>query len=71
MPLGRGPIGYYSDISERDVLDVMADVEANYAVDHERVFAGGYSMGGYGTLLHGDDLPAAVRGLHRLGRLSG
>jgi predicted peptidase len=32
------------------VLDVMADVEANYSVDLERVFSGGYSMGGYGTL---------------------
>ena len=50
VPLGRGPHGWYSDISERDVLDVMADVEANYPVDRERVFAGGYSMGGYGTL---------------------
>ena len=50
VPLGRGPAGFYSDISERDVLDVMSDVEANYPVDLERVFAGGYSMGGYGTL---------------------
>ena len=50
VPLGRGPEGFYSDISERDVLDVMADVEANYPVDLERVFSGGYSMGGYGTL---------------------
>jgi pimeloyl-ACP methyl ester carboxylesterase len=50
VPLGRGPAGFYSDISERDVLDVMADVEANYPVDRERVFSGGYSMGGYGTL---------------------
>ena len=50
VPLGRGPEGFYSDISERDVLDVMADVEANYPVDRDRVFAGGYSMGGYGTL---------------------
>jgi len=50
VPLGRGPEGFYSDISERDVLDVMADVEANYPVDQDRVFSGGYSMGGYGTL---------------------
>jgi pimeloyl-ACP methyl ester carboxylesterase len=49
-PLGRGPAGFYSDISERDVLDVMADVEANYSIDRDRVFASGYSMGGYGTL---------------------
>jgi len=50
VPLGRGPAGGYSDISERDVLDVMTDVEANYPVDLDRVFSGGYSMGGYGTL---------------------
>ncbi len=50
VPLGRGPQGYYSDISERDVLDVFADVLAHYSVDPEKVFSGGYSMGGYGTL---------------------
>jgi pimeloyl-ACP methyl ester carboxylesterase len=49
VPLGRGPIGYYSDISERDVLDVMRDVEAHYDIDRDKVFAGGYSMGGYGA----------------------
>lgn len=49
VPLGRGPIGFYSDISERDVLDVMADVERTYAPDRTQVFAGGYSMGGYGA----------------------
>lgn len=50
VPLGRGPVGWYSDISERDVLDVYADVLANYDVDEDAVIAGGYSMGGYGTL---------------------
>ncbi len=49
VPLGRGPAGWYNEISERDVLDVLADVQANYPVDPERIFAGGYSMGGYGT----------------------
>lgn len=49
-PLGRGPFGYYSDISERDVLDVMADVERNYDIDDDKIFSGGYSMGGYGAL---------------------
>lgn len=49
VPLGRGPVGYYSDISERDVLDVMADVIDTYDVDTDRIFAGGYSMGGYGA----------------------
>lgn len=49
-PLGRGPYGFYSGISERDVLDALADVEATYATDKERVFASGYSMGGYGAM---------------------
>lgn len=49
-PLGRGPYGFYSGISERDVLDVLADAEATYGTDKERVFASGYSMGGYGAL---------------------
>jgi dienelactone hydrolase len=48
-PLGRGPAGFYSDYSERDVLDALADVEGAFPVDRDRVFAGGYSMGGYGT----------------------
>ncbi|HYI45087.1 MAG TPA: hypothetical protein VE174_06435 [Actinomycetota bacterium] len=49
VPLGRGPLGYYSDISERDVLDVMADVEKTYDIDTKKVYSGGYSMGGYGA----------------------
>ncbi|MES2682134.1 MAG: prolyl oligopeptidase family serine peptidase [Pseudomonadota bacterium] len=48
-PLARGPDGYGSDISERDQLDVMADVEANFPIDLERVIASGYSQGGYVT----------------------
>jgi pimeloyl-ACP methyl ester carboxylesterase len=50
VPLGRGPVGWYSDISERDVLDVIADVIANHDINTEEIIAGGYSMGGYGTL---------------------
>lgn len=49
-PLGRGVSGFYSDISERDVLDVLDDVLASYATDADRVLLGGTSMGGYGTL---------------------
>jgi len=46
-PLARGPNGYGSDISERDLLDVMADVQRHYAIDPSRVFSSGYSQGGY------------------------
>lgn len=48
-PSGRGPYGFYSDISERDVLDVLADAKSTFNVDEDRVFVGGYSMGGYGA----------------------
>ena len=49
VPSARGPDGYGSDFSERDLLDVMDDVERNYPIDLDRVFAGGYSQGGYIT----------------------
>ena len=67
VPLGRGPAGWYNEISEKDVLDVMTDVEANYPIDPEQVFAGGYLMGGYGTTVSRRSTPT-LRGLHRLGR---
>jgi dienelactone hydrolase len=47
VPEARGPNGYGSDISERDLLDVMNDVEKSYDVDRSRVFSSGYSQGGY------------------------
>lgn len=63
-PEGRGTEGWGSDISERDILDVLADVEANYPIDEDRVFAGGYSQGGYVTYrmasLHPDRFAGAV-----------
>ena len=49
-PLGRGPHGFFSGISERDVLDTLADIRANYPVDDEQLLVSGYSMGGFGTL---------------------
>jgi pimeloyl-ACP methyl ester carboxylesterase len=63
-PEGRGTEGWGSDISERDLLDVMADVENTYRVDRSRVFAGGYSQGGYVTYrmasLHPDRFAGAI-----------
>ena len=47
VPEARGADGYGSDISERDLLDVMDDVIANYPIDEDKVFASGYSQGGY------------------------
>ena len=43
VPSARGPFGWSDDYSERDELDVLADVEHAYPVDHNRVFASGYS----------------------------
>src|SRR4051812_33453498 len=49
VPEARGQNGFGSDISERDLLDAMADVQTNYPIDAEKVFSGGYSQGGYIT----------------------
>src|SRR3954452_11896061 len=49
VPEARGQNGFGSDISERDLLDVMADVQRTYDIDADRVFSGGYSQGGYIT----------------------
>lgn len=47
VPEARGPNGYGSDISERDLLDVMADAQRAYGTDPARTFSSGYSQGGY------------------------
>jgi pimeloyl-ACP methyl ester carboxylesterase len=49
VPEARGQNGWGSDISERDLLDVMSDVEHTYPIDSHKVFSGGYSQGGYIT----------------------
>ncbi len=46
-PSDRGPFGWSDDYSERDELDVLADVERSYPIDRSRVFASGYSSGGF------------------------
>ncbi|HEX4855420.1 MAG TPA: hypothetical protein VFV28_01310, partial [Limnobacter sp.] len=48
-PLGRGPYGFYTGLSERDVLDVLDDSLNTFLVDNDRILVGGYSMGGYGS----------------------
>ena len=48
-PLARGTMGYQG-IAEQDVYDVLADVERRYAVDEDRVYLTGSSMGGGGAL---------------------
>lgn len=63
-PLGRGPRGFFSDISERDVRDVQQDVESHYPIDTSKRIISGYSMGGYGAMrlasLYPQDYAAGV-----------
>ena len=49
-PLGRGMAGAYSDLSERDVVDMISDARAAYDIDDARLIVSGISMGGYGAL---------------------
>lgn len=46
---GRGPGIPYLNQAELDVFEAWADAARNYAIDHDRVTIGGYSMGGIGT----------------------
>lgn len=48
-PLARGTMGY-EGIAERDVYDMLADVERRLPVDEDRVYLTGISMGGGGAL---------------------
>jgi pimeloyl-ACP methyl ester carboxylesterase len=47
-PLGRGSIGF-GTIAEQDVLSVLAETRRAYAVDDDRIYLTGLSMGGMGT----------------------
>ena len=61
-PLARGTMGYQG-IAERDVYDVLADVERRFPIDPDRVYLTGISMGGAGALwlaLSRPDVWAAV-----------
>ena len=61
-PYARGTMGYRG-IAEKDVYDVLADVERRFPVDEDRVYLTGISMGGGGALWLGltrPDVWAAV-----------
>lgn len=61
-PLARGTMGYQG-IAEKDVYDVLADVERRFPIDKDRVYLTGLSMGGGGTLWLGltrPDIWAAI-----------
>jgi pimeloyl-ACP methyl ester carboxylesterase len=48
-PYARGTMGYQG-IAEKDVYDVLAEVERRFPVDEDRVYLTGISMGGGGAL---------------------
>jgi pimeloyl-ACP methyl ester carboxylesterase len=48
-PLARGPDGWYLGQGLIDTLEVWSDALHHYNIDRNRVWVGGYSMGGYGT----------------------
>lgn len=70
-PLARGAFGFYSDLSERDVFDVLSDVIQNFEVDEDRIFIGGYSMGGYGAIRLAALYPDLFAGLNNWSGYSG
>jgi hypothetical protein len=68
LPNGRGPYSYYENSAalgpgEQDILDVVPHADSLHLVDPDRVYLGGFSMGGYGTWhlgLRNPDLWAAI-----------
>lgn len=62
-PNGRGPVGGYVGLSERDVLDVMEAVARVVSVDPRNVFLTGHSMGGGGTWAIGFRHPERFKAL--------
>lgn len=55
-PLARGTMGYQG-IAEQDVMDMIADVKSRFAVDENKTYLTGLSMGGGGTLWLGLSYP--------------
>lgn len=49
IPWGRRNQGYRND-GETDIWDVLADIQRRYRIDPDRIYLGGFSMGGGGTM---------------------
>jgi dipeptidyl aminopeptidase/acylaminoacyl peptidase len=48
-PKGRDTASMYRGSAEQDVMDVIAETRRDYAIDSDRIYLMGHSMGGYGT----------------------
>jgi poly(3-hydroxybutyrate) depolymerase len=55
-PLARGPSGY-EQIAEVDILQMLDEVERDFRVDPDRVYAMGWSMGGAGSYMMASRFP--------------
>lgn len=65
FPFARGTAGYRG-IAENDVYEMLADVESRFAIDRDRIYLTGISMGGGGALWYAltrPDVWAAVAAL--------
>lgn len=62
-PEVRGPYGYSSDITERDILDVMRDARATFRVDPRQLYSSGYSQGGYIAYYMAEEYPQLFAGV--------
>lgn len=62
-PKGRQPTSMYFGPAEKDVLDVISEMKREFAIDDDRVYLFGHSMGGYGSWsvsVNNPDLFAAI-----------
>lgn len=48
-PKGRQPASMYFGAAEQDVIDVIKEMKREFAIDEDRVYVLGHSMGGYGS----------------------
>jgi len=55
-PLARGPSGY-EQIAEVDILQMLDEIQRDYRVDSDRIYAMGWSMGGAGSYLMATRFP--------------
>jgi poly(3-hydroxybutyrate) depolymerase len=55
-PLARGPSGY-EQIAEVDIFQMLDEIQRDYRVDSDRVYAMGWSMGGAGSYLMASRFP--------------
>ena len=62
-PKGREPASMYRGSAEKDVMDVLAEVERTYKIDANRVYLMGHSMGAYGTWSIAMDYPTRFAAL--------